>query len=98
MTDRGLLAMDLMCPEGHVVGQLIQNIGQQSIGIQVADTAREEWPRAGDTMFTYVTCPDCNRRVYGATDAIREKATWVSESESERQGRYSLRYLEDGLT
>ena len=90
--------MDLMCPEGHVVGQLIQNIGQQGIGIQVADAAREEWPRAGDTMFTYVTCPDCNRRVYGATDAIREKATWVSESESERQGRYSLRYIEDGLT
>jgi hypothetical protein len=98
MTDRGLLAMDLACPEGHVVGQLIQDIGHQVIGIQVADTAREEWPRGGDTMFTHLTCPGCDRRVYGSTDAIRERATWLSESESQSQGRYSLRYIEDGLT
>ena len=97
MTDRGLLSIDLMCPEGHVVGQLIQNVGHQAIGIQVADTAREEWPRGGDKMFTYLTCPGCDRRVYGSTDAIRERATWLSESESEWQGRYSLRYIEDGL-
>jgi len=98
MTDKGLLAMDLMCPEGHVVGQLIQNIEHPDIGIQVPDSAREEWPRGGDKMFTYLTCPDCNRRVYGSTDAIRERATWLSESESEWQGRHSLRYIEDGLT
>jgi len=97
MTDRGLLSIDLMCPEGHVVGQLIQNVGHQAIGIQVADSAREEWPRGGDKMFTYLTCPGCDRRVYGSTDAIRERATWLSESESEWQGRYSLRYIEDGL-
>jgi hypothetical protein len=97
MTDRGLLSIDLMCPEGHVVGQLIQNIGHQAIGIQVADSAREEWPRGGDKMFTYLTCTGCDRRVYGSTDAIRERATWLSESESEWQGRYSLRYIEDGL-
>ena len=48
MTDRGLLTMDLTCPEGHVVGQLIQNIGHQAIGIQVPDSTREEWPRGGD--------------------------------------------------
>jgi hypothetical protein len=98
MTDKGLLAMDLTCPEGHVIGQLIQNIGHQAIGIQIADSAREEWPRGGDKMFTYLTCPGCDRRVYGSTDAIRERATWLSESESESQGRYSLRYIEDGLT
>jgi hypothetical protein len=97
MTDRGLLALDLMCPEGHVVGQLIQNIGHQAIGIQVADAAREEWPRGGDSMFTYLTCPGCDRRVYGSTDAIRDSATWLSESESQWQGKYSLRYIEDGL-
>ncbi|MGO9384223.1 MAG: hypothetical protein ACLP4W_19560 [Mycobacterium sp.] len=97
MTHRGLLTMDLMCPEGHVVGQLIQNIGHQAIGIQVADTAREEWPRGRDKMFTYLTCPGCDRRVYGSTDAIGERATWLSESESEWQGKYSLRYIEDGL-
>jgi hypothetical protein len=98
MTDRGKVAMDLTCPEGHVVGQLIQDVGHQAIGIRVADTAREEWPRGGDTMFTYVTCPGCHRRVYGSTDAIRERATWLSESETQSQGRYSLRYIEDGLT
>lgn len=97
MTDRGLLTMDLTCPEGHVVGQLIQNIGHQSLGIQVPDGTREEWPRGGDKMFTYLTCPGCDRRVYGSTDSIRERATWLSESESESQGRYSLRYIEDGL-
>jgi hypothetical protein len=97
MTDRGLLTMDLTCPEGHLVGQLIQNIGHQAIGIQVPDSTREEWPRGGDKMFTYLTCPGCDRRVYGSTDSIRERATWLSESESESQGRYSLRYIEDGL-
>ncbi|HXA90447.1 MAG TPA: hypothetical protein VNW96_18160 [Mycobacterium sp.] len=97
MTDRGLLTMDLTCPEGHVVGQLIQNIGHQAIGIQLPDSTREEWPRGGDKMFTYLTCPGCDRRVYGSTDSIRERATWLSESESESQGRYSLRYIEDGL-
>jgi hypothetical protein len=97
MTDRGLLTMDLTCPEGHLVGQLIQTIGHQAIGIQVADSTREEWPRGGDKMFTYLTCPGCDRRVYGSTDSIRERATWLSESESESQGRYSLRYIEDGL-
>jgi endo-alpha-1,4-polygalactosaminidase (GH114 family) len=35
--------------------------------------------------------------VYGSTDAIQERATWLSESESDWEGRYSLRYLEDGL-
>lgn len=97
MTDRGLLTMDLTCPEGHLVGQLIQNIEHQAIGIQVPDSTREEWPRGGDKMFTYLTCPGCDRRVYGSTDSIRERATWLSESESESQGRYSLRYIEDGL-
>jgi hypothetical protein len=95
--DRGLLTMDLMCPDGHVAGQLIQSTGHHDIGIHLPDAAREEWPRGGDSMFTYLTCPDCSRRVYGSTDAIREKATWLSESESESQGRYSLRYIEDGL-
>jgi hypothetical protein len=98
MIDKGSLAMDLMCPEGHVVGQLIQNIDHHAIGIQVAGEAREEWPRGGDTMFTHLRCSGCDRRVYGSTEAIRERATWLSESDSESQGRYSLRYLEDGLT
>jgi hypothetical protein len=98
MTDKELLTMDLMCPEGHVVGQLIQDIEHQAIGIQVPDREREEWPRGGDKMYTLLTCHGCNRRVYGSTDAIQERATWLSESESEWQGRYSLRYLEDGLT
>jgi hypothetical protein len=97
MTDRGLLTMDLTCPEGHLVGQLIQNIGHQAIGIQVPDSTREEWPRGGDKMFTYLTCPGCDRRIYGSTEAIQEKATWLSESESESQGRHSLRFIEDGL-
>ena len=97
MTDKGLLAIDLVCPEGHVAGQLIRNIEHQAIGIQVPDSAREEWPRGGDKMYTLLTCPGCNRRVYGSTDAIQERATWLSESESDWQGRYSLRYLEDGL-
>ena len=97
MTDKGLLTMDLVCPEGHVAGQLIQNIELQSIGIEVPDRGREEWPRGGDKMYTLLTCHSCNRRVYGSTDAIRERATWQSEIESERQCRYSLRYLEDGL-
>jgi hypothetical protein len=98
MTNRGVLTMDLICPEGHVVGQLIQEIEHQAIGIQLAGAAREEWPRGGDKMFTYVTCPGCDRRVYGSTEAIGERATWLSESESEAQGRYSLRYIEDGLS
>jgi hypothetical protein len=98
MTDKGLLTMDLVCPEGHVAGQLIQNIKHQAIGIEVPDRGREVWPRGGDNMYTLLTCHDCNRRVYGSTDAIRERATWQSEIESERQCRYSLRYLEDGLT
>jgi hypothetical protein len=98
MTDKELLTMDLMCPEGHVVGQLIQDIEHQAIGIQVPDRAREEWPRGGDKMYTHLTCNGCNRRVYGSTDAIRERATWQSEIESESKCRYSLRYLEDGLT
>jgi hypothetical protein len=97
MSDRGLLQMDLTCPEGHVVGQLIQNVEHQAIGIQLPDKAREEWPRVGDKMYTHLTCPGCNRRVYGSTDAIRERATWLSESESEWQGGHSLRYIEDGL-
>ena len=98
MTDRGLLAMDLVCPEGHVVGQLTQDIEHRGIGILVPDTAREEWPRGGDTMFTHLTCPGCNRRIYGSTEAIREKATWLSESESQWQGKHTLRYIEDSLT
>jgi hypothetical protein len=98
MTDKGLLTMDLVCPEGHVAGQLIRDSEHQAIGIQVPDRAREEWPRGGDKMFTYLTCHGCDRRVYGSTDAIQETATWQSEIESESQYRYSLRYLEDGLT
>lgn len=90
--------MDLTCPEGHVAAQLIKEAEQQAIGIQVPDSALEEWPRERENMFTYLTCPGCRRRVYGSTDAIRESATWLSESESERQGRYSLRHIEDGLT
>jgi hypothetical protein len=98
MSDRGLMTMDLTCPEGHVAGQLIQDAGQQAIGIQLPDGAREEWPRGGDSMYTYLTCPGCNRRVYGSTEAIQERALWLSESESQSQGRHGLRYLEDSLT
>jgi hypothetical protein len=97
VSDRGLLAVDLTCPEGHVVGRLVRQIEHQPIEIELADTAPEEWPRGGDSMFTYLTCQDCNRRIYGSTEAIREKASWLSESESESQGRHSLRYIEDGL-
>lgn len=93
MTDRGLLAMDLVCPQGHVAGQLIRNIEHQANEIQVPVRAREEWPRGGDTVDTLLFCHGCNRRVYGSTDAIQERATWLSESESESQRRYSLRYI-----
>jgi hypothetical protein len=62
MTDKGLLTMDLVCPEGHVAGQLIQNIKHQAIGIEVPDRGREEWPRGGDNMYTLLTCHGCNRR------------------------------------
>ena len=98
MTAKGLLTIDLVCPEGHVAGQLIKDIGHQEIGIQVPDREREEWPRGGDKMYTFLTCPGCNRRVYGSTDAIQERATWESEIASESECRYSLRYMEDGLT
>ena len=97
MSDRGLLKMDLACPEGHVVGHLIRQIAHHPIEIDLPDTAREEWPRGGDKMYTYLTCHGCNRRIYGSTEAIQEKATWLSESESEFQGRHSLRYIEDSL-
>lgn len=90
--------MDLTCPEGHVVGRLIQNIGHQPIKIDLPDTAREEWPREGDTLYTHLTCPGCNRHIYGSTEAIKEKATWLSESESQWQGIHGLQYIEDGLT
>jgi hypothetical protein len=93
MTDKGLLAMDLVCPEGHVTGQLIRNIEHQANEIQVPDRAREEWPRGGDRVYTLLFCRGCDRRVYGSTDAIQERATWLSESESESQRRYSLRYI-----
>jgi hypothetical protein len=96
MSNRGLLTMDLACPEGHVVGRLIRQI-DHPFEIDLPGTAREEWPRGGDKMFTYLTCPGCDRRIYGSTEAIQEKATWLSESESESQGRHSLRFIEDGL-
>ncbi|OMC07643.1 hypothetical protein [Mycobacterium sp. SP-6446] len=98
MTDKGLRTMDLVCPEGHVAGQLIQSIAPRSIGIELPGEACEDWPRGGDKMYTLLTCPGCNRRVYGSTEAIQERATWQSEIESEPQCRYALRYLEDGLT
>lgn len=98
MSDRGLMTMDLACPEGHVAGQLIQGAGQQAVEIQLPDGAPEQWPRGGDSMYTYLTCPACHRRIYGSTEAIKERALWLSESDSESQGRHSLRYLEDSLT
>jgi hypothetical protein len=97
MSDRGLLKMDLACPEGHVVGHLIRQAENQSIQIDLPDTVREDWPRGGDTMYTHLTCQDCSRRIYGSTEAIQEKAAWLSESESEWQGKHSLRYIEDSL-
>jgi hypothetical protein len=97
MSDRGLLEMDLTCPEGHVVGLLIRQIEHQPIEIDLPDTAREEWPRGGDKMYTHLTCQGCNRRIYGSTEAIQEKAAWLSDSASERQGKHCLRYIEDSL-
>ena len=97
MSARGLLTVDLTCPEGHVVARLIRQIEQDPIEIDLPGMAREVWPRGGDTMYTYLTCHGCNRRIYGSTEAMQEKATWLSESESESQGRHSLRYIEDGL-
>ena len=93
MTDKGLRTMDLVCPEGHVAGQLIRNIAHQANEIRVPDRAREEWPRGGDRVYTLLFCHGCDRRVYGSTDAIQERASWLSESESESQRRYSLRYI-----
>ena len=99
MSDRGLIDMGLTCPEGHVVGRLIRQIEHHPLEIDLPDTAREEWPREGDTLYTHLTCPGCdNRHVYGSTEAIKEKATWLSESESQWQGIHGLRYIEDPLT
>jgi hypothetical protein len=39
----------------------------------VPDSAREEWPRGGDKMYTFLTCHGCHRRAYGSTDAIRRR-------------------------
>ena len=71
MTDKGSLAIDLVCPEGHVAGQLIRNIEHQANEIQVPDRAREEWPRSGDRVYTLLFCRGCDRRLYGSTDAIQ---------------------------
>jgi len=40
----------------------------------------------GDKLYTHLTCPGCNRRIYGSTEAINEKATWLSDSESGSEG------------
>ncbi|MGA7054955.1 MAG: hypothetical protein WBZ37_27545 [Mycobacterium sp.] len=97
MSDKGLLKMDLACPEGHVAGHLVRQVEHHPIEIDLPDTTPEEWPRGGDKLYTHLTCQGCNRRIYGSTQAIQEKATWLSESESESQGRHSLRYIEDSL-
>jgi hypothetical protein len=98
MSDRGLLKMDLACPEGHLAGLLIRQTEHDPIEIDLAERAREEWPRGGDKLYTHLTCPGCNRRIYGSTEAIKEKATWLSDSESGWEGRHSMRFIEDGLT
>jgi hypothetical protein len=98
MSDRGLLKMDLACPEGHVAGLLVRQSADHPIEIDLPDMEREEWPRGGDKLYTHLTCPGCNRRIYGSTEAINEKATWLSDSESASEGRHSLRFIEDGLT
>ena len=97
MSDRGKLKIDLACPEGHVAGHLIRQSEHHAIEIELPDMAPEEWPRGGDTMYTHLTCPGCSRRIYGSTEAIREKATWLSDSESGSEGRHTLRFIEDGL-
>ena len=65
MSDKGLLKMELACPEGHVAGHLIRQTENQPIEIDRPDTEREEWPRGGDKLYTHLTCPGCNRRIYG---------------------------------
>ena len=94
MSDRGKLKIDLACPDGHVAGHLIRQSEHHPIEIDLPDREREEWPRGGDTMYTHLTCPGCGRRIYGSTEAIKEK-TWASDSASE--GRHTLRFIEDGL-
>jgi len=93
MTDKGLLAMDLVCPDGHVAGQLIRNVEHQANEIQLPDRARGEWPRGGDRVYTLLFCRGCDRRVYGSTHAIQKRAAWLHGSVSESQRRYSLRYI-----
>ena len=90
--------MELACPEGHVAGHLVRQSADRPIEIDLPDREREEWPRGGDKLYTHLTCPGCNRRIYGSTEAINEKATWLSDSESGSEGRHSLRFIEDSLT
>jgi|GEM_PF-5451536 len=90
--------MDLACPEGHVAGLLVRQSADHPIEIDLPDMEPEEWPRGGDKLYTHLRCPGCNRRIYGSTEAINEKATWLSDSETGSEGRHSLRFIEDGLT
>ena len=55
MSDRGLLKMDLACPEGHLAGLLIRQTEHDPIEIDLAYRAREEWPRGGDKLYTHLT-------------------------------------------
>jgi hypothetical protein len=58
--------MDLVCPEGHVAGQLIQDIEHQSIGIEVPDRGARGMA-AGRRQDVYV--PDLPR--------LRSPGVWI---------------------
>jgi hypothetical protein len=97
MSARGLLKMNLTCPAGHIAGFLIRQSEHHPIEIELPDTTRAEWPRRRDGLYTDLTCNSCNREIYGSTDAIKERATWLSESQSDSQGQHGLRYVGDSL-
>lgn len=94
MTNPSVVALDLVCPRGHVVASLTKQATDQPTEMSRPDAERERWPRARDDDYTRVHCQQCSppESLSGPTGAIREKVSELIAHESESKGSYTLSF------
>ena len=91
--DKGMAVMELQCPNGHLVGRLIQHSVGSPLLLYMPKQLREDWKQVCERPMLTTHCGVCKRPVSKATETVKERIDILIDNEWKHKYQYVLPFL-----
>ena len=96
--DSGIGDLVLLCPERHIVGQIVKNFINNPIQYVPAGGPWVEWPGGQHSAETHAFCAVCGRSVGASTSLLQTKMAQLVDDEWDWQGQSVLDWRGENVT